>query len=98
MNDILQQEGGDLALTDDLTMGEATRQHVRDLLLASPGDYKEVPTVGVDAASFLRDVDAADFLRTVRIQCEQDGMRVERIQYDREGALIIEAEYENDHS
>lgn len=88
---------GDVELTDDLTLTEATEQHKRDLLLASPGDFKEAPTVGVDCVSFLHDTDPADFLRTVRKQCEKDGMRVDAIDYDAAGELIIDAEYENDN-
>lgn len=95
MNDILLTSAGDVELTDDLTRIEAAEQHKRDLLLASPGDYKEHPVIGVDALSFLHDADPAEFLRTVRRQCEKDGMRVDAIEYDTTGELIIDAEYED---
>ena len=48
MIDILQTSTGDVELSDDLIRTEATEQHKRDLLLASQGDFKEAPTVGVD--------------------------------------------------
>lgn len=95
MIDIEQTSTGDVALTDDLLRTEATDQHKRDLLLASPGDFKEAPTVGVDCVSFLHDTDPAEFLRTVRKQCEKDGMRVDAIGYDATGELTIDAEYED---
>ena len=62
MIDILQTSTGDVELSDDLIRTEATEQHKRDLLLASQGDFKEAPTVGVDCVSFLHDTDPADFL------------------------------------
>ena len=48
MIDILQTSDGDVELTDDLVWTEPTEQHKRDLLLASQGDFKESPAVGVD--------------------------------------------------
>ena len=114
MIDILQTSTGDVELSDDLIRTEATEQHKRDLLLASQGDFKfefddkviqknqgdfkEAPTVGVDCVSFLHDTDPADFLRTVRKQCERDGMRVDAIDYDTDGTLTISAEYDDSNS
>lgn len=97
MLDILQTSTGDVALSDDLILTEATDQHKRDLLLAGQGDFKETPTIGVDCVSFLHDTDPADFLRTVRKQCERDGMRVAAIGYDTTGELIIDAEYDDNN-
>ena len=98
MIDILQTSTGDVELSDDLIRTVATEQHKRDLLLASQGDFKEAPTVGVDCVSFLHDTDPADFLRTVRKQCERDGMRVDAIDYDTDGTLTISAEYDDSNS
>lgn len=97
MIDILLKSNGDVELTDDLVRTESTEQHKRDLLLASRGGYKEAPTVGIDCMSFLHDTDPADFLRTVRKQCERDGMRVDAIDYDATGELIIDAAYDEDN-
>ena len=98
MIDILQTSTGDVELSDDLIRTEATEQHKRDLLLASQGDFKEAPTIGVDCVSVLHDTDPADFLRTVRKQCERDGMRVDAIDYDTDGTLTISAEYDDSNS
>ena len=94
MIDILQTSTGDVELSDDLIRTEATEQHKRDLLLASQGDF----TVGVDCVSFLHDTDPADFLRTVRKQCERDGMRVDAVDYATDGTLTISAEYDDSNS
>ena len=98
MIDILQTSTGDVELSDDLIRTEATEQHKRDLLLASQGDFKEAPTVGGDGVSFLHDTDPADFLRTVRKQCERDGMRVDAVDYATDGTLTISAEYDDSNS
>ena len=98
MIDILQTSTGDVELSDDLIRTEATEQHKRDLLLASQGDFKEAPTVGVDCVSFRRDTEAADGLRTVRKQCERDGMRVDAVDYATDGTLTISAEYDDSNS
>lgn len=97
MIDILQTSDGDVQLTDDLAWADPTEQHKRDLLLASQGDYKESPAVGVDCVAFLHDTDPADFLRTVRKQCEKDGMRVDAIEYDTSGELTIDAQYDDNN-
>ena len=88
MIDILQTSTGDVELSDDLIRTEATEQHKRDLLLASQGDFKEAPTVGVDCVSFLH----------VRKQCERDGMRVDAVDYATDGTLTISAEYDDSNS
>lgn len=39
-----------------------------------------------------------DLIRTVRKQCERDGMRVDAIDYDTDGTLTISAEYDDSNS
>ena len=98
MIDILQTSTGDVELSDDLIRPEAPEQHKRDLLLARQGEFKEAPTVGVACVSILHDTDPADFLRTVRKQCERDGMRVDAVDYATDGTLTISAEYDDSNS
>ncbi len=100
MQDILQTAGGDLDLTSgDLRQAStdrATAQHKRDLLIAAPGDFKESPTLGVDAADYIQS-DSEFFLRDVRRQMQADGMRVDRVAFESDGALVIDGGYdEND--
>lgn len=93
MIDIAQNTDGDVEMTDDIVLTESTEQHKRDLLLASQGDFKQTPTIGIDCVAFLHDTDPSDFLRTVRKQCEKDGMRVSNVSYNAQGELTIDAEY-----
>ena len=65
-----------------------------DILQTSTGDVE----LSDDCVSFLHDTDPADFLRTVRKQCERDGMRVDAVDYATDGTLTISAEYDDSNS
>lgn len=95
MIDFKQTENGDIDLgSGDILMAEPTGQHMRDLLVAAQGHYKENPDIGVDSVSYLMDSEPDAYLRKVRKQCVRDGMTVKDI-YMEHGELIIDAEYEN---
>lgn len=97
MLDILLTNDGDIDLsTGDIRYGESTRQHKADILMASPGDFGQFPTVGVGAVDYLLDENPGLFLRSVSRQMTADGIRVERTYIDPEGELVIDGEYEND--
>lgn len=96
MLDYLLAQDGDIDLeAGDLQLVEPTEQHKRDLLIAGQGHYKETPQIGVDSVEFLLDSEPDDFLRTVRIQCARDGMKVEDVYIDDNGELTIDAGYES---
>lgn len=100
IKDILLSEDGDVDFSSgDLLQAateRATGQHKRDILMASPGDFKERPTLGVGAVEYIQD-DAGLFLRDVRKQMQQDGIRVRRVAFSGTDELIIEGGYEEDH-
>lgn len=99
LRDILLTDAGDVDFTaDDLIVTATERttcQHKRDILMAAPGDFKENPTLGADAATYIQD-EAAPFLRNVRKQMQADGMAVTQVAFDGTDTLIIEGGYEND--
>lgn len=99
MIDILHTPDGDIDLSSgDLVWCDterATDQHKRDILLASPGDFKESPTVGVGAAEYLNDEAPGLFLREVRKQMQADGIRIKRVAFAADGELEIQGSYEN---
>lgn len=99
MEDILLAADGDVDFASgDLLPADtdrATGQHKRDILMASPGDYKEAPTVGVGAVEYIQD-DAQLFLRDVRKQMQADGIAVREVAFDGRGNLIVDGSYEND--
>ncbi len=93
--DIKYTSDGDIDISNgDISYTESTAQHQYDLLMSSPGDYKERPVVGVDAIKSVNDNDSLFFLRTVRKQMQSDGMTVRRVAFI-DGELIIDADYEN---
>ena len=47
--DFLEDEDGDLIIENgDFKIGDATLQHVKDILVAAPGHYKQSPAIGAD--------------------------------------------------
>lgn len=95
MLDILLNDTGDLKFqNNDVVMGESTEQHQRLLLLAHKGDYKESPTVGVNATLFLKDEDNGGLLASIKSEFEKDGMKVNNIAITGE-KLTIDARYKN---
>lgn len=94
--DVILTDTDDLDLsTGDIRYGESTRQHQRDILLCSPGDYKQAPTVGVGSVRYLHDNLPDDYLRRVRKQLQQDGMNVLEVGYDEDKELTVDASYDD---
>lgn len=100
IKDILLSHDGDVDFSSgDLlaaTTERATGQHKHDILMASPGDFKEHPTLGVGAVEYIQD-DAGLFLRDVRKQMEEDGIHITEVAFSPTGELIISGGYEKDN-
>ncbi len=73
--DILTDEDGDLMIVNgDFYIGESDEQHISDLFLSQPGEYKRTPMVGFGASSYLkRNITEAEFRRNLKIQLDLDG-------------------------
>lgn len=98
MRDFLQKEDGDLDLTTgDIVMGEATRQHQRDIILTRAGEMKHAPGRGVGIEDYFNDDTAEDMLRKVRQEMVKDGMRVSEIR-EAAGEIQVKAYYEADYN
>ncbi len=84
MNDILlDMNTFDIAIENgDLVVGRSDEQHQELLLVATKGDFKQHPDVGVDIASFLNDDNVQEMLNEVRRQFTNDGMTVVSVNYD----------------
>lgn len=94
MRDILLDETGDVAITDDIGYAaNSTLQHQRDILIAAKGHYKNAPAVGVDIASQVNESNPEQLLRTAMLELTRDGMRVNTVAVA-DGNLKIEAYYE----
>jgi len=93
MNDFtLDTSSGDLKIVNgDFVLSDCTFQHQRLLILASKGDIKLRPLVGVDGFMYLHD-HKKTFSRDVRVEFIKDGMQVNAC-YDFNGKLIYDANY-----
>ena len=82
VTDILTEDAsGDLMVSrkGDLVIGDATLLHQRDLVMASEGEYKQSPMVGVSVVNFLDDEEPDDLKRKIRSQFTKDGMNVKSV-------------------
>lgn len=91
--DIQQDENGDILLVNgDIKWGEATGQHMHDLLRSRMGDNRTAPTVGVASDDYMDDETPDDWFRAIRTQFARDGMKVKSIRIAG-GKLEIDAHY-----
>jgi len=80
----------------DLVVGESTKQHQNLLLISSPGEWKQSPTVGVDIKSFLLDdAPVSDLKAAIQKGFENDGMIISVLKIDNNYNLEIAADYGN---
>lgn len=95
MKDFLLDESFDMIIKDgDFAIGESDKQQQTCLLMAEKGSYKQYPTVGVGAVTFLKDENPDELLREIRIQFSADGMKIQRLGFDGSKLKVV-AEYGN---
>jgi hypothetical protein len=85
-NDLLLDESGNIKI------GNSDQQHQALLLLIDKGGLKENPDAGIGAFKYLESEQTDAFLREVRIQYEDDGMRIKKIAFEN-NQLSINAPY-----
>jgi hypothetical protein len=94
VKDFLEDEDGDLMIKDgDLVIGYSDQQHIKDIITANVGWWKQFPQVGVGVMSYLNSSGKQQEIeRSVRIQLTADGYIVgnPKVKYDVEGTLTIE--------
>ena len=94
MIDIKMDGDGDLDFTGgDLNFVESTAAHQEDLILSGKGDFKEFPTVGVDAFSYLDGEGFGDLMNEISAQFSQDGMQVNSLKMGSDGVIKSDAFY-----
>lgn len=94
--DYLCDEDGDLLFgaNGDFVSASSDQQHIADILVAVPGDYRQHPTLGVAAIKYKNKltIEAPKFERDVKEQLKADGYT--EIKVDVSGGfenIIIEA-------
>jgi hypothetical protein len=91
--DILLTDDDDLQITGgDFVSGESTAQHQKLIILTAKGEWKESPTVGVDAFSYLND-DIEGLEADIAIAFAQDGMKVKSVTLTETGQIDSTATY-----
>ena len=92
VKDILTDDDGDLIIKNgDIVIGESDYQHIQDIIIAAPGDYKQYPLIGANIRMQQNGSIDGDFRKLLRLQLESDGYSVSQIQ-EINGILNIEAE------
>lgn len=94
--DIKYDHTGDIDLSSgDLRYTDGTEQHKLTILLASKGELKRRPDIGVGIANFLLNNEPGELLREARRHCQRAGMRIDRVYFDQNNNLFIEGNYDN---
>lgn len=94
MYDIILNENNDLDIENgDFVIGKADNQHQKHILIATKGEYKEFPELGVGISKMLSDDDFTDMLIEAKKNLQYDGMDVENISFNKSGKLIIDGKY-----
>lgn len=94
MKDILLDENNDLLIKDgDFVIGESDNEHIKSILIANKGEWKEFPELGVGMEELLNDDAYNQFLIDAKNNLEYDGMLVKNVGFTDEGTLNIDAKY-----
>jgi hypothetical protein len=72
--DILVDETGSLLFKGgDFATGQSDQQHIGDIFMAQPGEYKAFPMVGFGAINYIKTrVTESEFKRDLKIQLQYD--------------------------
>lgn len=94
MTDLLLDSSGDLSIKNgDLDIGFSDYQHQEHILMATKGEFKEFPELGVGINRMLSDDDFTPFLIEAKKNLEYDGMRINNIKFEENGNLNIDGYY-----
>lgn len=82
--DILLASDGDLSHENgDFIVGESDFQHVQNIVIASPGDYKQYPIIGFSAFKKLNSPAVLNNANAIKadltLQLTMDGFKVRKI-------------------
>lgn len=94
MTELLLDENGDLSIKNgDFVTGFSDNQHQEHILIATKGEYKEFPELGVGIAQMLSDDDWTSVLIEAKKNLEYDGMKINNVKFEENGNLTIDGYY-----
>lgn len=88
---LLDANGDELIVNDDLLIGFSDDQHIEDILRSYPGEWKQFPLCGVNIKRAVNGTVDGSIRRDVRLNLESDGYKVKNIVFT-ETELNIDAE------
>lgn len=74
-------------------IGNTLYQNQAMILISHPGEFTEMPELGVGIEDMLLDNDYLMWKRQIRLNMEADGQRVDNIIFSKNKRLKIEADY-----
>lgn len=79
--DILKDDNNELLFENgDFAIGQSDQQHVGDIFISQPGEWKEFPVLGFGAVNYLKTgVTESEFKRDLKLQFQYDGYTDARI-------------------
>lgn len=96
MKDILLDSGGDLLIENgDFVIGESDTEHIKAILSANKGEFKEFPALGAAIEDMINDDNFTSFLIGAKKNLQYDGVQVRNISFTADGKLNIDAKYIN---
>ncbi len=76
MKDFLLTEDNELTIqSGDLLVAESEYQHIKDILEAAPGHYKQYPLLGANIRNFQNGPMSITQKRNIRLHLESDGYK-----------------------
>lgn len=78
----------------DFAIGASHHQHTQHLLIASKGEYKASPEIGVGIDKILHTDNPTELLIEAKKNLTYDGMRINNISLQPNGKLYIDGAYE----
>jgi hypothetical protein len=94
MTELLLNENGDLSTENgDFVTGFSDNQHQEHILIATKGEYKEFPEIGVGIVQMLSDDDWTSVLIEAKKNLEYDGMKINNVKFEENGNLTIDGNY-----
>jgi hypothetical protein len=81
-------------ITQGLVVGNTMNQNQALILIANPGEFKFMPTLGVAIDELILDDDYLRFRHRIREHFAKDGLKVKSVQLSEGKPLLIDASYE----
>ncbi len=81
-------------IVSGLVVGDTLEQNKAFILLAQPGDFKFMPTLGVGIEDMILDDDLLAFRHKIRQNFALDGLKITDLDLYHTGRIKIEAHYE----